>query len=63
MTERYKFKVGTRERGQAWDEVARELNAIEGICFVVDQRAVRERYTKIERNFKRKWLLRKEPVE
>ena len=54
VTEPYKFKVGTRERGQAWDKVARELNTIEGVRFVVDQRAVRERYTKIERNFKRK---------
>ena len=37
VTEPYKFKVGTRERGQAWDKVARELNAIKGARFVVDQ--------------------------
>ena len=54
MTEPYRYKTGTRERGQAWDKVAQELNLIEGICFVVDQRAVRERYAKLERNYKQK---------
>ena len=54
VTEPYKFKAGTQERGQAWDKVARELNVIHGIRFVADQSAVRERYAKIERDFKRK---------
>ena len=50
----YRFKDGTRERGQAWDKVASALNLVEGLRFVVDQRGVRERYAKLERNFKRK---------
>ena len=44
----------TRERGQAWEKVASTLNLVEGLRFVVDQRGVRERYAKLERNFKRK---------
>ena len=54
VTEPYRFKIGTRERGQAWDKVANALNSVEGLRFVVDQRGVRERYSKLERNFKRK---------
>ena len=54
ITEPYRYKAGTRERGQAWDKVAQALNSIEGVRFVVDQRAVRERYAKLERNYKRK---------
>ena len=50
----YRFKVGMRERGHAWDKVASALNLVEGLRFVVDQRGVRERYAKLERNFKRK---------
>ena len=54
VVEPYRFKAGTRERGQAWDKVASALNSVEGLRFVVDQRGVRERYAKLERNFKRK---------
>ena len=54
VTEPYRYKVGTRERGQAWDKVGNALNAVEGLRFVVDQRGVRERYAKVERNCKRK---------
>ena len=50
----YRFKIGTQERGQALDTVANALNSAKGLRFVVDQRGVRERYTKLERNFKRK---------
>ena len=34
--------------------MANALNAVEGLRFVVYQRGVRERYAKLERNFKRK---------
>ena len=54
VVEPYRFKAGTRERGQEWDNVASALNLVEGLRFVVDQRGVRERYAKLERNFKRK---------
>ena len=54
MVEPYKLKTGTREKGQAWDKIAANLNCLKGVRFVVDQRGLRERYAKLERNFKRK---------
>ena len=54
VTEPYRYKVGTRERGQAWDTVANALNAVEGLRFVVDRRGVRERYANLDRNFTKK---------
>ena len=56
VVEPYRFKVGTRERGQAWDKVSCALNLVEGLRFVVDQRDVRERYAKLERNSKEKMV-------
>ena len=56
VVEPYRFKAGTRERGQAWDKVASALNLVEGLRFVVDQRGVRERHAKLERNFTRKMV-------
>ena len=62
IAEPYRYKAGTSERSQVWDKVAQALNSIEGIHFVVDQRAVREGYAKLERNYKRKMPLKKELV-
>ena len=56
VVEPFRFKAGTKERGQAWDKVASVLNLVEGLHFVVDQRGVRERYANFERNFKRKMV-------
>ena len=51
VIEPYRHKVGTRERGQAWDKVASALNLVEGLRFAADQRGVKERFAKLERNF------------
>ena len=53
----FKFKFGSRERGQCWDSIADELNDAEQPKFNVDQRGVRERYSKLEKNFKKKMAL------
>ena len=50
----FQFKFGSRKKGQCWDKIAKNLNVIERPNFIVDQRGVRERYAKIERNYKRK---------
>lgn len=49
-----RFKSGTRERGNCWDRIATILNGFEKPTFKVDQRAVRDRTTKLMRDFKRK---------
>ncbi len=50
----FKYKVGSRDRGKCWDKVANLLNAIEKPHFTVYQRAVRDRFVKLEKGFKRK---------
>ena len=52
ISQPYKFAFGSRERGHCWSEVANRLNECEQPKFTVDQRAVRERYAKIEKYFK-----------
>ena len=54
VTHPYQFKYGSRERGQCWEKIANALNLVESPKFVVDQRSVRDRFTKLERDFKRK---------
>ena len=53
IEEPYKHKHGSRDRGQKWDRIAETLNDVENLNFVVDQRAVRDRYIKIEKAFQR----------
>ena len=48
------FKYGSRERGQAWEKIAQNLNQRSAPKFNVDQRAVRDHFLKLERMFKRK---------
>ena len=50
----FQFKHGTRDRGQCWDKIAANLNVTEQPRFLVDQRAVRDRYTKLVKDYKRK---------
>ena len=52
ISQPYKFPFGSRERGHCWNEVANRLNECNQPRFTVDQRAVRERYAKIEKYFK-----------
>ena len=54
VQEPYKYKAGTRERGHTWDKIAHTLNMTVDMRFAVDQRGVRERYAKLENDFKRK---------
>ena len=49
----FQFEFGSREKGQCWDKIAKNLNVLERPKFIVDQRGARERYPKIERNYKR----------
>ena len=52
--EPYKFKCGSRERGHCWDTIANHLNSMREERFIVDQRSVRDRFTKLEKLHKRK---------
>ncbi len=54
VEEPYKFKYGSRERGQCWDRIANSLTHIEMPRFIVDQRSVRDHFLKLERLFKKK---------
>ena len=54
VVEPFRFKHGSRERGQAWEKIANFLNEIERPKFNVDQRAVRDHFLKLERAHKRK---------
>ena len=54
VEEPFKFKHGSRERGQHWDKIATSLNQMGKPRFLVDQRSVRDRFLKLERNFKGK---------
>ena len=50
----FQFKHGTRDRGQCWDKISKNLNSSERPRFMVDQRAVRDRFCKLQKDFKRK---------
>ena len=52
ISQPYKFPFGSREWWYCWSEVANRLNKCHQPRFTVDQRAVRERYAKIEKYFK-----------
>ncbi|XP_065054609.1 uncharacterized protein LOC135683317 [Rhopilema esculentum] len=54
VTHPYQFKHGSRKRGQCWGKIANALNLVERPKFLVDQRSVRDQFTKLERDFKRK---------
>ena len=52
-----KFKIARRDKRQYWDSVTEISNDAEQQTFSVDQRGVRERYFKLEKNFKIKMAL------
>ena len=54
VVEPFRFKHGSRDRGNAWENVATNLNGSGNPKFNVDQRAVRDHFLKLERCFKRK---------
>lgn len=45
VSEPYKFKLRTPERGQAWESVAQQLNSIHQPIFRVTTRSVRDRFS------------------
>ena len=54
IEEPFKFKLGIREHRLCWDKIASNLNRIGNPHFWVDQRAVRDRFLKLERGFKQR---------
>eukprot|EP00795_Rhopilema_esculentum_P002222 gene2222-biopygen11283 len=50
----FTFRNGTHDRGQCWERIANNLNLVEHPHFIVDQRSVRDRFTKLEKDFNRK---------
>ena len=51
----FRYKAGTREKGQVWVKIANNLNKnCTGPRFSVNQRGVRDRFAVIERTYKRK---------
>ena len=53
VIEPFSFRYGSRERGQAWEKIAHNLNQSIYPKFNVDKRAVRDHFLKLERVFKR----------
>eukprot|EP00795_Rhopilema_esculentum_P005757 gene5757-biopygen7537 len=47
----FQFRHGSHDRRQCWEQIA---NNLEHPHFIVDQRSVRDRFTKLEKYFKRK---------
>ena len=61
VAEPFRWKAGTREKGQWWEKIACALNEIQVITFQVDQRGVRDRYGKLEKQFKKKMAQEERP--
>ena len=53
LVEPYNHKPSTRERGQAWDTIAADLNCIKEVIFNVNKRSVRDRYNLLVDKFKK----------
>lgn len=54
VSQPFKFKERTVERGKIWDEIADRLNNCQTLKFRVNKRSVRERFKLIKEKFKRK---------
>ena len=54
MVQPFKFKHGSRNRGQSWNRIAKNLNKLGHPVFLVDQRGVRHRFCKLQKDYKRK---------
>jgi len=52
--EPYRFNKGSKERGQAWDKIAENLNGIPNSGLKTTQRGVRTQYDKLMDEFKKK---------
>ena len=54
MSEPYKFKLRTPERGQAWESLAQQLNNIHQPKFRVTARSVRDRFSLLSTKYAQK---------
>ena len=54
LFELWKYKAGSRERGQCLDRIAESLNHLERPSFSVSQKSVRDRLKILERDYKKK---------
>ena len=52
VEEPFRFKAGTKERGQVWDKVANSLNSCKELRFLVKQRGVKRKICPTGKNFK-----------
>ena len=53
LVEPFNHKPSTRERGQAWDTIADDLNSITDVKFSVNKRSVRDRFNLLVDKFKK----------
>ena len=54
VSDLFQFKKGTPERGQVWDSIADNLNAMDYPKFKVAKRSCRDRWTLLRTMYKRK---------
>ena len=59
VSQPFKFKERTVERGKIWDHIANRLNNCQTLKFRVNKRSVRERFKLIKEKFKRKFKRKK----
>ena len=50
----FQYKTGSREKGHCWMKITKTLNNVTQIRFSVDQRAVRDRFAKLEKKIRKK---------
>lgn len=54
VSEPFKFKKGSLEKGKVWTDVAESLNSCRDLQFKVNQRSVRDRFALLQSKFKSK---------
>ena len=54
IVEPFKYKSGTVKRGNAWSQIADILSSVNGLQFRVNQRSVRDRWTHLQKAFRKK---------
>ena len=55
----FQYKQSTVKKGQPWTQIADILNSIGSPQFLVSQRSVCERFTKLEKSFTKKWQMKR----
>ena len=54
LFEPWVYRFGSVERGESWKRIAESLNQLQEVKFLVDDRAVRDHYNRLEKKFKNK---------